>query len=81
MLQITIDLPQEQYAQFLGLMQRATFPFKITKAEMESTKEIHQGLTKSQSVAIYTAELSLLMAGKLSPYAVLSMPKNSESEE
>jgi hypothetical protein len=79
MTQVTINLPNEHYAQFLELVQKATFPFEIAK--VEDVGEVYQKLTKSQSLAISSAELNLLMAGKMNPDAITSLPKYSESEE
>jgi hypothetical protein len=71
MKQFTINLPNEYYAQFLDLVQKATFPFEIVK--VENVGEIHQKPTQSQSLVISELELKLVMAGKMSPDAVTSM--------
>lgn len=63
MKQLTINLPNEYYAQFLEYVQKSTFPFEIAKVEEKADNEP----TKAEILAgIKDAlkEVKLIQAGK-----------------
>lgn len=67
MKQFIINFPQEHYAHFLELVQKANFPLEIKELEVENEEDDHEPTPEEilQNLKDAVKEVKLIKAGKM----------------